>query len=191
METKQKQSERVSSKLVQFKNEIISLHEKEKVLDGIDSKIIVSNVLAEISFLINEKIVLKSVELVSEKIQSQQNEIQNLQSGSVVRAAGGKYGNSRSSKYGNVRFKVIISGVAAGGGDVAALLCSLEDSPYFDHIDLSYSRDAQVKRGTINSNYLNQDIDSDMIENKQSKDVSKENIKVSEFEISCYLANYQ
>ena len=84
----------------------------------------------------------------------------------------------------------MIAGVAANGSDVAVLICKLEDSPYFNHVDLSYLRDAEVK--AIKSRAMNSE--QDRLENglvNQDSNNNKDNIKVSEFEIICYLSNYK
>jgi hypothetical protein len=62
----------------------------------------------------------------------------------------------------DTRFKVAITGVAAGVEDVANLISQLENSSYFCHVVPGFSRAGKVK-----------------------------DFKVTEFEISCYLANYE
>ena len=87
LETRQSQSEKVSAKLEEYKKEISVLHEKEKILDSMDSKIIVANVLAEISYLVDESIVLEKVDFISERIQDQYISEKALLPASVVKAA--------------------------------------------------------------------------------------------------------
>jgi len=50
------------------------------------------------------------------------------------------------------------------------LICRLEDSPYFQLVYPSFSRNRNIKTGT---------------------NLAGENYPASEFEISCYLANYR
>jgi len=50
------------------------------------------------------------------------------------------------------------------------LICKLDDSPYFCQVVPSFSRNKKMKVGT---------------------GLAGENFQVSEFEISCYLANYR
>jgi len=61
----------------------------------------------------------------------------------------------------DTRFKVVIAGIAAGVEDVAGLISRLEDSSYCCQVVPGFSRAAKVK-----------------------------DFMVTEFEISCYLANY-
>ncbi len=187
METRQSQSGKMSAKLDDYKKGIAELHEKEKLLDGIDSKIIVSNVLAEISYIVNEKIVLSKIEFISENIPDKKNAEKALQSVSVVRSSSANFGSKSGKTLGNVRFKVMISGVAAGGSDVAALLCRLEDSPYFDHVDLSFSKDAEVNKSVIRPVTKQDDVRTE----RSADSVAGEKIQVSGFEIDCYLSNYK
>ena len=88
---------------------------------------------------------------------------------SVLRLARSKAG-AETVFFGDVRFKVVFRGIAAQAGDVAGLICKLEDSPYFFHVIPSFSRNRQL--GAKGSD-------------------SAGGYQVSEFEIGCYLANYQ
>jgi len=63
----------------------------------------------------------------------------------------------------------VISGVASDASYVADLVCKLEDSPYFCQVIPSFSRNREIKVET---------------------GVAEENLRISEFEIRCYLANY-
>lgn len=186
MEKTQIQIENATEELGKYKNEIAVLHEKEKMLDSIDSNINVSNVLAELSFLVDETIVLSKVEFISEKINEKSDNGKAPQSMSVVKSS--VQGDNSGALLGNVRFRILIKGVAANGSDVAVLLCELEDSPYFNYVNLLYSKDSEVKKVTKSMNSVQQDA-YDGLMNNQNK-TSNENINVSEFEISCYLSNY-
>jgi hypothetical protein len=162
---RQAEVESVSQEFARIKREVTKLQKKVKSVEEIDSKIDVASVLAEISFLIDEKIVLKGVEFSAERIAGKQDGKPDR--GSAVRAARAEFGGKGAPLSGDVRFRVVISGVAADGGDVAALICKLEDSPYFCQIYPSFSRNMKIKVK------------------------AGENLQASEFEISCYLANYR
>ena len=155
----------VSREFDRIRNLLKTAEERADVLEEIDSRIDVAGVLAEISFLIDKKVVLSRVEFCAERFVNEQAGRPN--SVSVVRPARGNPGNKGGLSAGDVRFKVLISGVAADGSEVAKLICGLEDSPYFCQVYLSFSRNAELKA------------------------LPKENFQVSEFEISCYLANYR
>jgi Tfp pilus assembly protein PilN len=181
MSTKQAQAEGRSAELAEIQSELRDLQKKEESIEEIDSKIDVACVLAEMSFLIDEKIVLSKVKLVAEKFEDKQ------QAGTtVVRAVRTKLSEKREMPLGDVRFKVVIEGVAADATNLAALICRLEDSPYFCQVVPSFSRTAVINaagnpsfRSTKSPN------------TKGSVQETGGNIRVSEFEVSCYLANYR
>ena len=186
MENLQVQSGDASKELEEYKNEIALLHEQEKILDSIDSNINISNILAELSFLVDETIVLSKVELISEAIIDKQDNENISQSMSVVRTS--IPGDKSRKLLGNVRFRILIEGVAANGSDVAVLLCKLEDSEYFNHVNMLYTRDSVVKNSVKSQGNVQQETFGELINNQNN--TSKEDISVSEFEINCYLSNY-
>ena len=154
-----------------IKSEIAKLQEKAELLEKIDSNIDVANVLAEISFLIGEKVVLSKVQFEAEKLDSPQ-----LKPATHKALRSAKQHQADEGFLSQVRFKILISGVAVDAGEVAKLVCRLEDSPYFCSVYPSFSRNTEVKTGA--AGYERQD--------------AKDRIRsVSEFEIACYLANYR
>jgi len=173
-DSKASAAESISREFSRIKSDVTELQKKTKSIEEINSKIDVAGVLAEISFLVGKKIVLSRVEFKSERFPDRQG--RKLNGGSAVRAAGGNFAAKGALPLGDVRFRVVISGVAANAGDVAEFICRLEDSPYFRQVYPSFSRN-----GKINS-----------VRNPAGRisDRTRENYQVSEFEISCYLANY-
>lgn len=159
-----------SQEFAVLKSEAADLRKKAGILKeiGPKSSINVANVLAEISFLIDKRIVLSKVHFKAEKFADKPSGGANR--GNAVRVAGVNFGGKETALLGDVRFKVVISGVASDGSDVAELICKLEDSPYFCQVIPSFSRNIEVKAGARGAG---------------------KNLQVSEFEISCYLANYR
>jgi len=95
---------------------------------------------------------------------------------------------------GNVRFKVIIAGVAADASDVATLMCKLEDSPYFRQVVLSFSRgDTEIAIESKSSFRTETDAEDGTVKSKNRVREAgvRSKIPVNEFEINCYLANYR
>jgi Tfp pilus assembly protein PilN len=161
-------TENSSREFNRLKDEAAEFQRRTNVLKEIDSRVNVPNVLAELSFLIDRKVVLSKVNFKAEKFAHQKTAApKNL---TAVRVAGGNFGGKKSLLLGDVRFKIVMSGVASDAGEVADLICKLEDSPYFCQVVPSFSRNKKVKTGTPSG----------------AKDY-----QVSEFEISCYLANYR
>jgi len=191
MAANQAQAEKVSAKMAELENEMGVLRKNAGSIEEIDSRIDVASVLAEMSFLIDEKIVLRKVEFVAEKFPDE-DDVKSSPAG-IVRVVQAKLGNKKKLPLGNVRFKVVIAGVAADASDVATLMCKLEDSPYFFQVVLSFSRgDAKIK--IENASYRKEITDGQAnLENTDRvRDTAvRSDIQVNDFEINCYLANYR
>lgn len=160
----QNQSEGTSLDFDKVKSQVMQLKKQAGQINKLDSKINIANVLAELSYLVREKIVLSDVEFVAEQFEQQHS---NNSSSSAVRPA--RRGSTAKTQFplGAMRFKVMIKGVASDASDVAELVIKLEDSPYFCRITSSW------RNGNVNTHAGN------------------EKLEVSEFEIGCYLANYR
>lgn len=187
MSTKQAQAEGRSAELAELQSELRGLQKKAESIEEIDSKIDVACVLAEMSFLIDEKIVLSKLTLVAEKFEDKQQAELSQQTGTVVRAVRTKLREKREMPLGNVRFRVVIEGVAADASNLASLICRLEDSPYFCQVVPSFSRTTVINMSgnpSLHSWSKNPKA-------KGSVRQAKGNIQASEFEIGCYLANYR
>lgn len=176
LESQQRSAENTSKEYTKIESELAQLRKKTAVLDQIDSRIDVAGVLAEISFLIDRKIVLEKVAFSSEPFAAK-----SPNAGNKVRMAGDSRPLAQNMA-GKSRFKVVINGVAAQAGDVAELIRRFEGSSYFCQVYPSFSRNKKVKTS------------SRLVENlpslKKDSD-SGDDYQVSEFEIGCYLANYR
>jgi len=167
----------------QFKGQISEMQKKAATIEDIDSRIDVASVLAELSYLVSRPAVLSSVELTAEKFMDAASGGRSKRGGGLVRAVRGKSNEQAGLPLGDVKFKVVIRGIAPDSSDVAALICKLEDSAYFFQVVPSYSRDMQIKVGTKGSQRSS---DIEVSDRRPAVD-----IRASEFEISCYLANYR
>lgn len=163
----QAKAEAVSREFAEIKSEVAGLKKKVKFMEEMDSKIDVSSVLAEMSYLISNNIVLSKVEFDAEKFVVSQPSKASGRSNTAVKAVGRNIAEKGELLLSDVRFKVLISGVATNAGDIAELICKFEESPYFCQVYPLFSRNREMKLTT------------------------KKNFQVSEFEISCYLANYR
>jgi Tfp pilus assembly protein PilN len=179
MASEQSKAQITSKEFTRIKNELADLHKKVNILGEIDSRIDVANLLAEMSFLIDERIVLSKVEFISEKFIDKQPK---TNTGAAVRVVGVEPDRLRGLPLGDVLFKVLISGIAADASDVASLVRRLEDSPYFCKVCPSISR---IKTMQITNNTVK------ISEAGAKKALNANDYRVSEFEISCYLANYR
>lgn len=165
-----RQAEAISAsrEFARVEHEVAQLQKKADFIDRIDSKIDVGSVLAEMSFLIENNVILSKVELLAERLFSRRRAQGG--GGSAVKIAGGPGITKKELPLGHARFKVVIGGVASKASDVAELICRLEDSPYFFHVIPSFSRNKNIKAAA---------------------GAAKEDFQLSEFEIVCYLANYR
>ncbi len=160
--------------------QIAGLEKKNDVLKQIDSRINVGDVLAELSFLVGRKVVLTRVELVAEKFNGQQ--ASKGGSGSAVRPAGFGSGGKEELFLGDVKFKVVLGGIAADASEVGEFVCRLEDSPYFCVVYPAFTRNKQIKLAVSPSGAVQST-------GRISRD-QEGSIQLNEFEIGCYLANF-
>jgi len=172
-----------------LKGKVTKLQEKAEAVREIDSKIDLANILAEISFLLDEKMVLSKVEITAEEFVDKQKTKPN--SGSAVRAVRVWPDGKSNLRPSDVRFKVVISGVATDASDVADLTTRLEHSPYFCLVYPSYSRPKTIK--PIRSSTVDHRDPKSGLFNGVRPEIKlvSNTYQVSEFEIGCYLANYK
>ena len=193
MAANQAQAQKVSAEFAGLEDEIKVLRKKAESMERIDSRIDAAAVLAELSYLIDERVILQKVEFIAEKFENEQETKNTPGINTVVKAVRTSSDNKKELPLGNVRFKVVLAGVASDASDVAALMCKLEDSPYFCKVDLSFSRgDAKI---TATSNSSPRKETATGVRNVESKDIGetavRNEIQVNEFEINCCLANYR
>ena len=139
-----------------YKNEADDLQKKAQLLEQLDHKTNFAAIFAELSFLVDDYIVLSKLDIFPEKFQS----------GSAAGGTTVKIGNSNKTQQGplpeqNLRFKVVIAGIAADAANVAILISKLEESEYFCNIVPGFSKSKEIKE------YM-----------------------VTEFQITCFVANY-
>ena len=173
-------AKKVSIEYGKIASEIATLKKKADILKDIDSRVNVGDVLAELSFLVGKKIVLTKVELTAEKFQNPQTS--NTSTGFAVRPAGADSGGKEELLIGDVKFKVVLGGVAAGASGVGEFVCRLEGSPYFCSVYPAFTRNKQIKIAAASA-----------VQAQNAGRISREQeegIQVNEFEIGCYLANF-
>ena len=188
MAPRQSQAQSVSRELKNAQNRLSDLQKKTRVIEEIASKIDVASVLAEMSFLIDEKVVLSKVEFTAQKFDAT---AQREPGGaSVVRVASDGLAG-KQAPLGKVRFQIVINGVASDPSDVAKLTRRLEDSPYFCLVRPSFSRSKTID--AAGGSTANSDIKAAKTSGqiKSAAEPTAKKYQVSEFEISCYLANYR
>ncbi len=136
-------------------NKYEQLKAESETLKMVEPRIVVSNVIAELTHLLDGRIVLKKIEIKTEPL-----EFLNKQTSvRTVSAAGAEQASPFEE---DTKFKIIITGLAADATEVAGIINRLEKSGYFFQVVPDYSRN-----------------------------VTTGEYQASEFEISCYLANFK
>jgi hypothetical protein len=159
------------------------VREKAALIERIDSRINVGAVLAEMSHILGETVVLSRVEFIAEPLADDNKDTRGNDTG--VRAAEGKKDVSRETLVGNVRFRIVLTGVAVSPADVAALVRRLDDSSYFHRVHASFWRSGKVQ---VSSRFVEA---APKAQGGAGAAGQPESLDVTEFEVVCYLANYQ
>lgn len=132
------------------------LNKQADLLHKVSSKICFSDVIAEVSFIAGDNIVLTTLDIDMEAFCDKQ------KSSSSIRVVSSGNNKKKVISEEPFRYKVTFHGLARDASDVAEFIRTLEMSDYFKQVVPGYSR---------------------------NKTVSEH--KLSEFELSCYIANYK
>ena len=126
-----------------IERELDQLRSKADIMKSVDSKILVSSVFAELSFLIDGPVILNKIEIKKEKCVVEPGDTIR---GSIVKVAAGNSNKKSDSAAEDIyRFRVMITGVATDATEVAQLLRKLEKSPYFCQVVPGFSRNRVVQ----------------------------------------------
>lgn len=149
----------ITAEYNQIKSELDKMKAKADLLDKLSPTVDFANVLAELAFVVNENIILDYLDIAAEKIDNSKQKTESVKP--VVKLAAGSNNPADAMPPENYRFKVTITGIAAGAPDVAMLISNLESSPYFCNIIPGFSKTKKI-----------------------------DDYSVTEFEITCFIANY-
>jgi len=160
-------------------NELSELKVRARLMEQTDSKINVAAILAETSHLIDESIVLRRLEFVAEPFSQWSGKEETKRA--VVRPATGAEPKAAAFS-GDVVFRIVLAGVAARPAQVADLVCRLDESAYFRRVYPSFSRNTTITLGgrAPSKSQANTNAGG-----------APDSFEVTEFEISCYLANFE
>ena len=178
----QLEDQRVQAENVMHRFDMVSkaLGEHRVDVDALrrmDSRIDLAAVLAEVSHIIGRHVVLSRIEFLSEPI-AQPDDKTPASAGSAVRVATRK---SKALPLGDVKFRILLAGVAANPADVGELVCQLDLSSYFREAHFSFARPSTIQIPT-----------GGPLESAGEQPTgSNETVQVTEFEITCYLANFE
>lgn len=176
----QTQAEAVVFEFNRVTKELNDMKAKANLVRRIDSQIDVGAILAEISHLVDESIVLSKIELTAEPMEPPQ-EAERTK-GAPVRAASPVEEPQKTISLGSVKLRVTLAGVAMQPAHVADLVCRLDESAYFQQVRPSFYNKAKIRAGGSRGASLQVA--------KAGGDAS-ETLDVTTFEITCYLANFK
>jgi hypothetical protein len=154
------------------------LRTKASLVEQMDSRVDVAAVLAELSHLIGDAIVLRKVEIEAEPLRRAGNQGQT--NGSVVRLADKPANADAQKPLGRVKFRIVLTGVAVHPADVPDLVCQLDRSSYFQRVHPLFYGTARAQTGAKSA--------PQPPEGGNTVGPS-EGSELTEFEIACYLAN--
>jgi hypothetical protein len=156
-----------------------ALKSKAELMEHTDSKIDVAAVLAEMSYLVDERVVLNRIDVVA-KPYAQWRRMHGAQPEMLRPAQPPQRKDVGVAE--DAVFEILLTGVASHASRVADLVCRLEESPYFRRVYPSFSRNAKVPFGGETASKVR----------AGGRGATAANtFEVTEFEISCYLANFE
>ncbi|HPC93398.1 MAG TPA: hypothetical protein PLU87_00530 [Sedimentisphaerales bacterium] len=154
---------------------------KVALMEQVDARIDLAAVLAEISYIIGDRVLLSRLEFTSEPLAAAEKTSERDKT--AVRSASPSRATAKTASLGRVRFRVALAGIAVDSAEVGALVRRFEESPYFQLVHPLY-RDNTIQIGTGESS-------GSRTSENEARRVETRSISVTEFEITCYLANYE
>lgn len=160
--------------------ELNQVNAKARLVRQTDSRIDVAAILAEISHIVDESVVLSKVELAAEPFLPPEDK--NRAKGGPVRAAAKGVEAEQTSPLADSRLRVVLAGVAAHPAHVADLVCRLEESAYFQQVRPSFYSKTKIQVGASKGASP---------QASAAGGNASETLDVTAFEITCHLANYE
>jgi Tfp pilus assembly protein PilN len=160
--------------------EFDELKTRAKLVEQMDSRVDIAAVLAEMSHAIGDSVVLRKLEILAEPFGVP--EEKERAKGSAVRLAGRPAGAEKAPPLGRVKFRIVLTGVAAHPADVPDLVCRLEASSYFQRVQPSFYGSARAPAGTRAAPGPQE---------RAATAKTQGTSGLTEFEIVCHLANYK
>jgi hypothetical protein len=124
---------------------IAVLEEKAEILERISPRTDIPQILAELSYLVGDRIVLSNLKMQNEPLIS---EAGSSRADAVRVVRTGKSDNGPLPQA-NTITRVALTGIAAEASDVAELISKLEESPYFFRVMPGYSRNNKVRQWAV------------------------------------------
>jgi hypothetical protein len=180
LESQRAGAEAVVHEFGRLTKEFNGLKTRATLVEQMDSRVEVAALLAEMSHVIGDSVVLRKLEILAEPFGRPGGKEQ--AKGSAVRLAGRATGAEKAPLLGPVKFRIVLTGVAAHPADVPDLVCRLEASPYFQRVQPSFYGSARAPAGTRPTPGPQEPAVAARTQGASG---------LTEFEIVCYLANYK
>ena len=156
------------------------LKSRAHLVEQMDSQVDIAALLAEMSHVISGSVVVRKLEIQAERFGRMEEKGQTK--GSAVRLANGSGNSEKDVPLGRVKFRIVLTGVAAHPADVANLVCRLDESLYFQRVHPTFYGNAKAQTGPKPAAQPQEE--GTALKPQSAWDVT-------EFEIACYLANYK
>ena len=132
----------IAAEYAQLEAEQKNLVQKKETLERLDQKIGFANILAELSFLVSDNIILQQVSMENKSLQS---------TASPVKTSYIRLGSSRADSTAvlpdeDLCLVISIEGIAVNANEVAILISKLESSQYFCNVVPGYSRNKDLEQ---------------------------------------------
>lgn len=118
-------NQQIASRYIDLQALVSDLQRKSDVLDKLDTGVKISDALGELSYLAGENIIFTELDYRGEVFKSESTPSQ-----SSVRLKTESSANKDSMPSENMRFKLVLKGVASNAADVTAFIARLEESDY-------------------------------------------------------------
>jgi hypothetical protein len=125
--------------------DIAALRHQATILEAVTPRTPVSTIMAEVSWLIQENIVLTKLAFMNETIDLDKEQSSAPTASVVQMGAPARENDAAAASLATKRIRVTLSGIAAKPADAAGLICRLEESDYFEQVVPVYTKARKVK----------------------------------------------
>lgn len=153
---------------------------KADLVHRIDTGVDIAAILAEISYIVDDSIVLSKIEFAAEPFSQPDNSSRTK--GPTVQTSAKATNGQQKLPLGESKLQVILAGVAVLPADVADLVCRLEESAYFQQVRPSFYGKTNAQAGSSAGSPRRVETAGGNVPPMRD---------VTPFEITCYLANFK
>ncbi len=123
-------NDKIAERYQKFQDNLTELQHKSLLLEKLDPGVKMSCVIGELSFLVQDKVILTKLKIKGELLEKEESRTATtgISFSSVHRKA------DEAMPEGDIQFKVMISGLASSAAEVTAFISRLEESVYFSQI---------------------------------------------------------